>query len=84
MPLPFNLAFEEAWELKNMLLLAEAIVRCALARLESRGAHYRADSPKRDDKNWLKHTLIWKKEEKFYLDYKPVVISEFFPTKREF
>ncbi|MDL1956330.1 MAG: FAD-binding protein [Candidatus Desulfofervidus auxilii] len=83
-PRTFNLAFEEVWELRNMLNIAEAVVISALAREESRGAHYRIDFPKRDDKNWLKHTLIWKKEDKLNLDYKPVVITQFPPSERFF
>jgi len=46
-----------AWELGNMLDLAEAIATCALNRQESRGGHAREDFPQRDDVNWLKHTL---------------------------
>ncbi len=80
--LPFNVAFQETWELKNMLLTAEAVARCALARTESRGAHCRLDFPQRDDENWLKHTLIWKDGSR--LDYKPVVITRFPPAERKF
>lgn len=39
-------------ELRNMLLAAEAILASALARTESRGAHYREDFPQTDDANW--------------------------------
>jgi len=67
-----------------MLNLSEAIVRCALARKESRGAHYRTDFPTRDDKNWLKHTLIFEENGTYKLDYKPVVITRFEPEERQF
>ena len=45
----------EELELKNMLLVAKLITRAALDRTESRGAHYRADFPKKDDINWKNH-----------------------------
>jgi succinate dehydrogenase / fumarate reductase flavoprotein subunit len=45
-------------EVGNMLDVASAIVASALAREESRGSHYRTDFPNRDDKNWLKHTVV--------------------------
>jgi succinate dehydrogenase / fumarate reductase flavoprotein subunit len=84
LPVIYNLALQEVLELKHMLNLAEAIVRGALARTESRGAHYRTDFPKRDDKNWLKHTLIFMREGRYWLDYKPVVITSFQPEERQF
>jgi len=84
LPCSYNLALQEVIELKHMLNLSEAIVRGALARTESRGAHYRTDFPKRDDKNWLKHTLIFMKGGKYKLDYKPVVITKFQPEERRF
>jgi succinate dehydrogenase / fumarate reductase flavoprotein subunit len=43
-------------ELKNLILIAPVIVKSALCRTESRGAHYRIDYPKRDDYNFLKHS----------------------------
>jgi succinate dehydrogenase / fumarate reductase flavoprotein subunit len=49
---------------------ARATMISALARQESRGAHDRADFPKRDDVKWLKHTLWFKENDR--LDYKPV------------
>src|SRR5207249_6570431 len=52
----FNTDLITALELGSLVDLAETVVAGALARSESRGAHYRADFPKRDDANWLKHT----------------------------
>ncbi|MGQ9693551.1 MAG: succinate dehydrogenase flavoprotein subunit [Thermodesulfobacteriota bacterium] len=80
----FNTELLDAIELGNMLDFAETIVVGGLARLESRGAHYRTDFPKRDDTNWLKHTLAWKTETGIRLDYKPVVITRFQPEERKF
>ena len=53
----FNTDLVQAFELQSLLDVAETIVTSALARQESRGAHYRSDFPKRDDAQWLKHTL---------------------------
>jgi succinate dehydrogenase/fumarate reductase flavoprotein subunit len=40
------------WEVKSSLVICEAIIRSALEREESRGAHYRSDFPNLDDKKW--------------------------------
>jgi succinate dehydrogenase / fumarate reductase, flavoprotein subunit len=40
------------WEVKSSLVICEAIIRSALMRQESRGAHYRSDFPKIDDEKW--------------------------------
>ncbi len=80
----FNTELLEAIELGNMLDFVEAIVVSGLARMESRGAHSRRDFPKRDDVNWLKHTLAWKTDSGISLDYKPVVITRFKPEERKF
>ena len=69
----FNLDLIETLELGHMLEFSKAIVEGALARTESRGAHYRDDYPERDDKNWLKHTLAYLNDDgSIRLDYKPV------------
>ncbi len=79
----FNTDLAEALELDSLLGLAELIVRCALSRRESRGAHYREDYPERDDENWLKHTLIsYAEGEDPRIIFKPVRITKFEPKPR--
>jgi len=80
----FNTDLTEVMELDNLLHFAEIIVSGALNRQESRGAQYRKDFPKRDDKNWLKHTIAIKKDGKIIFDYKPVVITKFQPQERKY
>lgn len=78
----FNLELLNTWEIGNLLDLAEVTAASALARQESRGAHAREDYPKRDDDNWLKHTLAWMESGEVKLDYKPVVIGQYAPKER--
>jgi succinate dehydrogenase / fumarate reductase, flavoprotein subunit len=78
----FNTELLNAWELGNMLEIAEVVAECALNRKESRGGHSREDYPERDDKNWLKHTLACKQNGKVTIDYKPVVITKYQPKAR--
>jgi succinate dehydrogenase / fumarate reductase flavoprotein subunit len=66
----FNTARVEALELDNLIEVARASMISANAREESRGAHDREDHPKRDDVNWLKHTLWHREGDR--LEYKPV------------
>ncbi len=53
----FNTARVEAMEMDNLMETAYATAKLANFRTESRGAHSRFDYPKRDDANWLKHTV---------------------------
>ncbi|MCB4749931.1 MAG: FAD-binding protein [Sulfurovum sp.] len=53
-----NQALTEYLELRNMLMLAPAFISAALVRQESRGAHYRKDYPKMNDKAFLKHIRL--------------------------
>ncbi len=78
----FNTDLINAWELGNLLQLAELITVCAINRTESRGAHARDDYPKRDDANWMKHTLAWEKDGNIRLGYKPVAITKYQPKER--
>lgn len=79
----FNTARIEALELENMMDVGLAIAVSALHRQESRGAHSRPDYPKRDDQNWLKHSLYYREGDR--MDYKPVrtkpLTVESFPPK---
>jgi succinate dehydrogenase / fumarate reductase flavoprotein subunit len=78
----FNQDLMVNWELGNMLDLAEVIAVSAVARKESRGAHAREDYQKRDDVNWMKHTLACCIGKDIQLTYKPVVITKYQPKER--
>jgi len=69
----YNTVRIEALELENLMGIGLATVTSALARKESRGAHTRVDYPKRDDVNWLKHSLYFQEGRR--LDFKPVRIK---------
>ena len=80
----FNTDLTSAIEIGYMLDLAEVVAIGALKRQESRGAHYRLDYPKRDDENWLKHTLAYYTPEGPKFDYKPVSITKWEPVERKY
>ena len=80
----YNTELLEVIELGGLLDLAEVLVESALVREESRGAHFREDFPKRDDPNWLKHTLAYKGEKGIEFKYKPVTITKFEPKERKY
>ena len=78
----FNTDLVFALELDFMVDCAEATCAGALARKESRGAHYRTDIKDRDDKNWLKHTLVHKNQDGLKVSTLPVTITKWEPVKR--
>ena len=81
--LTFNTEFVAALELGFLLDVAEAMVHSALARRESRGAHQRTDFPKRDDANFLAHTLVHRQDRTApRIEYRPVVITRWPPAER--
>jgi succinate dehydrogenase / fumarate reductase flavoprotein subunit len=71
-------------EYESMLDLAEVITIGALNREETRGSHYRLDFEKRNDDEWLKHTLITWKEGKPQISYKDVFIGKYPPAERKY
>jgi len=80
----FNTGFLNVLQLDFMLELAEVTVACAIPRKESRGAHSRTDYPKRDDENWLKHTLAYYSLDGPRLEYMPVTITKWPPVARTY
>jgi succinate dehydrogenase / fumarate reductase flavoprotein subunit len=71
-------------EFQFMLDLAEVITRGALNRRETRGSHYRTDFPQRNDKDWLKHTLVTLKDNKPHISYKDVKLGKYEPKERKY
>ena len=81
----FNYDLTEAIELGFLIDLAESLVVSALARTESRGAHFRDDHPTRDDANWMRHSLAFRTDTgAVRLDYKPVVGGKYEPMERKY
>ena len=54
----FNLTWQQALDMRSMLIASELIARSALLRQESRGAHYREDFQQLDNENWLKNIYL--------------------------
>ena len=81
----FNTDLMEAVELGFLLDCAETLVASAAARTESRGAHFREDHPLRDDANWLKHSLAYRRDDRTIdLEYKPVKMGPYIPMERKY
>jgi fumarate reductase flavoprotein subunit len=79
----FNTELTAALELSYMLDAAEAIVRSALERRESRGSHQRTDHPERDDQRFLAHSLAYRtRDGSPRVEYLPVTITRWPPGKR--
>jgi succinate dehydrogenase / fumarate reductase flavoprotein subunit len=65
----------EALETKAMVTVSEIVVRSAVERRESRGAHYRLDCPKEDDK-WLRNILVQRQADEMVLRTRSRVVVE--------
>ena len=81
----FNTDLIFTLEMEFMADVGKAIVHSALARKESRGAHFRTDITERDDENWLKHTLAYQdleSEDGVRIETSPVTITKWEPVKR--
>jgi succinate dehydrogenase / fumarate reductase, flavoprotein subunit len=62
----------KTWEVKSALVVCEAVLRSALMRQESRGAHYRSDFPERDDSKWKVNIHCIKRGEEMVMFKLPV------------
>jgi succinate dehydrogenase / fumarate reductase flavoprotein subunit len=84
----FNTDLIHTIETRNLIDLAEAITLGALAREESRGAHWRAEFQERRDEEWLKHTLLSWNEGSPEIWYRPVILEgedkEYEPKARSY
>jgi succinate dehydrogenase/fumarate reductase flavoprotein subunit len=80
----FNTEIISALELDFMLDVAEAVGNSAIKRKESRGSHTRTDFPKRDDANFLKHTLAYRTPDAPRIEYLPVTITRWQPEERKY
>ena len=80
----FNMNLINVLELQSMLEIAEVVLMGAYARTESRGAHFRLDFPKRDDINWMKHTIASKTPDGPKIDYLPVTVTRYQPQERTY
>jgi fumarate reductase flavoprotein subunit len=80
----FNTEVMNALELDFMLDVAETVANSALKRKESRGSHTRTDFPKRDDENFLRHTLAYRTPDGPRIEYRPVTITRWPPEERKY
>jgi len=81
----FNLELIDALECRHLLNCASVILKSALYRRESRGAHYREDFPERNDEEFLHHTIACKTVNTgVSITQKPVSITRFKPAPRTY
>ncbi len=80
----YNYNLLDTLEVGVMLELAEVVAEGALNRRESRGGHSRLDYPKRDDANWLKHTLAQRTDDGPSFSFAPVRITMWKPVERKY
>jgi succinate dehydrogenase / fumarate reductase flavoprotein subunit len=80
----YNMELKELVELDGAALAAQVILLGAYFRRESRGAHYRLDYPRRDDENWLRHTVAYKYGGGVVVRWEPVRIVKWPPEVRTY
>ncbi len=80
----FNTNFSNVMELDSMFRVAEIVLIGAINRKESRGAHARTDYTKRDDVNFLHHTLAYYDPNEPIMKTYPVTITKYQPVERKY
>jgi succinate dehydrogenase / fumarate reductase flavoprotein subunit len=80
----YNTNFFNVMETDSMLRIAEVVLMGAYNRQESRGAHARTDFPKRDDLNFLKHTLAYYSNDRPHMAWHPVTFTRYAPVERKY
>ncbi len=80
----YNTNLIQVLELRNMLDLSLTVAHGAFLREESRGSHSREDFPKRNDENWLKHSLFHWKNGEVSVAYKPVTMGKYELQERKY
>ena len=80
----YNTNFSNVMELDSMFRVAEIMLLGAINRKESRGAHARTDYPKRDDANFLHHTLAYYDPIEPIMKTHPVTITNYQPVERKY
>ncbi|OLS24009.1 MAG: hypothetical protein HeimC3_22340, partial [Candidatus Heimdallarchaeota archaeon LC_3] len=81
----FNIELQRALEAEGMIHIAEVIAYGAYLRKESRGAHFRTDFPKRNDEEWMKHTMaFYNGEDKPKMEYKDVIVGLWEVVERKY
>lgn len=80
----FNYDFLWVTEIAGNLDTGLAIAVGALNRVESRGSHFRLDSTKRLDEEWLKHTVFTYRDGEPEISYKPVQLGKYEPEERKY
>lgn len=79
-----NQAVPFARAVRNMIVQSKAIVEGAIIRDESRGAHFKMDTPDRDDKNWLKTTQAHYTPQGPTFTFEPVECNYIAPRSRHY
>ena len=74
-----NIAWNDWLNLRNLLDVSEMIGRSALERKESRGAHYRSDFPKKNNREYLKNFFIKRESGEMKIYERPVVLNRLKP-----
>lgn len=80
----FNTNFRDALEIGNMIEIAQTVVEGAIQRRESRGCHFMVEYPKRDDANFLAHTLAYRTDRFPRISRAPVAITKWQPMERKY